>query len=48
MNYIYHISSIATIFGLLSKVTILGHKCMAILGIRLNKNTITDGGRTAG
>ena len=35
MNYIYHISSIATIFGLLSKVTILGHKCMAILGIRL-------------
>ncbi len=36
MNYIYHISSIATIFGPLSKVTILGHKCMAILGIRLN------------
>ena len=34
MNYIYHISSITTIFGPLSKVTILGHKCMAILGIR--------------
>ncbi len=35
MNYIYHISSIATTFGPLSKVTILGQKCMAILGIRL-------------
>ena len=34
MNYIYHISSIATTFGPLSKVTILGQKCMAILGIR--------------
>ena len=37
MNYIYHISSIATIFGPLSKVTILGQKCMAILGIRLKQ-----------
>ena len=35
MNYIYHISSIATTFWPLSKVTILGQKCMAILGIRL-------------
>ena len=34
MNYIYHISSIATTFGPLSKVTILGQKCMTILGIR--------------
>ena len=39
MNYIYHISSIATTFGPLSKVTILGQKCMAILGIRLVKGT---------
>ena len=37
MNYIYHISSIATTFGPLSKVTILGQKCMAILGIRHKK-----------
>ena len=37
MDYIYHISSIATTFGPLSKVTILGQKCMAILGIRLKQ-----------
>ena len=39
MNYIYHISSIATTFGPLSKVTILGQKCMAILGIRQQMTT---------
>ena len=34
MNYIYNISSIATTFGALSKMTFLGQKCIHILGMR--------------
>ena len=34
MNNIYNISSIATTFGALSKMTFLGQKCIPILGIR--------------
>ena len=47
MNYIYHISSIATTFGALSKMTFLGQKCIPILGMRLknmwnpNRNNFT-------
>ena len=34
MNYIYHISSIATTFGALLKMTFLGQKYIPILGMR--------------